>query len=212
MKNSSATDIISRVITVVLHPLLMPVYCTLLVLYTPTPYADMPMSLNARILGSVGLFACLIPLVFIGLFIAIGQISDIEMPTHSERVHPLMLSSLAIGCSVFLIMGSVPRPVTGMLIGEAVALFAASICSIFWKVSLHAIGAGCLLSYVWVVGTSYHQDFTPVAVVAFIVAGVSAWTRLYEEAHTPAQIITGYVMGAVVMFLILNQVMLRPIL
>lgn len=204
-------DILSRLVTILLHPLLMPVYCSLWLLYTPTPYSNMSLGLNIQTLVLVGVFACLIPLMAIGVFILSGRVSDLEMPTARERVEPLLCSALVIGGSLIFLISRVPRPVAGMLCGESIALFFAAFCSFFWKISLHAIGSGAFLSFVSVLGICYHQDFSFIAAIAFVAAGLTGWTRLYEEAHTPLQLFAGYMLGVAVMGIVMNFIMMRPV-
>ncbi len=204
-------DVLSRIVTILLHPLLMPLYCSLLVLYSPTPYSNMSLVLNIQTMVLVGLFACLIPLAAIGVFIRSGRVSDLEMPSARERVEPLLCSALVIGCSLAFLISRVPRPVAGMLCGESIVLFVAAFCSFFWKISLHAIGSGAFLSFVSVLGICYHQDFLNIVAVAFVAAGLTGWTRLYEEAHTPLQLFAGYMLGVAVMGVVMNFVMMRPI-
>ncbi len=205
-------DVASKVVTVVLHPLLLPIYCTLLVFYTPTPYAAMPTIAKACELGFVCFFACLVPLVIIGVLIALGKVSGIEMSSRSERCLPLSLSAFAIVCSLAALNSLIPACISGMVAGEAAVLFVAAVLSFFWKVSLHAIGVGALLAFISVSGVAFHQDFSPLAAAAFVAAGVTAWTRLHEEAHTPAQLLVGYAIGFVFMGAIMNVALLRPIL
>lgn len=200
------------VTAVLFHPLLLPIYCTLLTLFGHTPYSGMPHPINVSILTSVGLYACANPLIIIGLFLVAGKVSDLQMPTRRERILPLALSALAI-CLSLLILGPVntPRPLVGMLAGEAVILFASAICSFFWKISLHTAGAGALLAFVSVTGMAYQQDFALSAALAFLVAFITAWTRLYQKAHTPRQLLAGYFLGIFVMAVMLNFFMLRPV-
>lgn len=208
-KDISVVDVVSKAASVVLHPLLLPVYCTLLILYTPTPYAGMPVMVNAYMLGLVGVFGSLLPLIIIGLFILFGMVSGVEMPTRTERVLPFMATALSLACASGYVYTMLPAPILIVLIGESAVLFIAAIWSIFWKVSLHAMGAGALLSVVTAVGTAYGQDFTLGAAAAFVWAGVTAWTRTHEKAHTPWQLLAGYVagfliMGAAMFFLMLG--------
>lgn len=203
----SFADVVSWVVTVAFHPLLLPIYCTLLVLYTPTPYAAMPTLFKAFQLGGVCLFECIVPLAVIGVFIALGEVSGIDMPTRSERFRPLLFSSVTIAFSVYALRQFYPIPIIGMVIGEAAALFIAALCSRFWKISLHAIGAGAFLAYIAVTGTAFGQDFSPFAALAFVAAGVTAWARSYEQAHSPAQLLAGYVTGLAVMGLVMCLVL-----
>lgn len=195
----SAIDIVSKAASVVLHPLLLPVYCTLLVLYTPTPYAGLPVSFNAYVLGIVGIFGSLLPLLIIGAFMLVGLVSDISMPTRSERILPLLATALSMCCAAGYVWSLLPTPILGVVLGEGLVLFAAAVWSFFWKVSLHAMGAGGLLAVIWVVGAAYGQDCTLGAAAAFVWAGVTAWTRLHERAHSPLQLLAGYVAGFTIM-------------
>lgn len=209
----SAADVASRVASVVLHPLLLPVYCTLLVLYTPTPFAGMPVVLNAYLLGVVGIIGSLMPLIVIGGFIMFGYVSGVEMPTRSERVLPFMATALVLGCVTSLgqayLPGQLPESLNAVLFGESVALFVAAVCSMRWKISLHAMGAGALLAAVASIGTAYGQDFTPIAAGAFVWAGIMVWARLHEKAHTPWQLLAGYVAGFAVMGLVMYLLFVR---
>lgn len=209
----SAADLASRVASVVLHPLLLPVYCTLLVLYTPTPFAGMPVVLNAYLLGVVGIIGSLMPLIVIGGFIMFGYVSGVEMPTRSERVLPFMATALVLGCVTSLgqayLPGQLPESLNAVLFGESVVLFVAAVCSMRWKISLHAMGAGALLAAVASIGTAYGQDFTPIAAVAFVWAGIMVWARLHEKAHTPWQLLAGYVAGFAVMGLVMYLLFVR---
>lgn len=208
----SAIDIVSKAASVVLHPLLLPVYCTLLILYTPTPYAGLPVTFNAYMLGLVGIFGSLLPLIIIGAFILFGLVSDVSMPTRSERVLPLLATALSMGCAAGYVWSLLPSPVLGVILGESAVLFVAAVWSLFWKVSLHAMGAGGLLAVIWSVGAAYGQDCSAGAAVAFVWAGVTAWTRIHEKAHTPWQLLAGYVTGFVVMGVSMYLLLLRRLL
>lgn len=209
----SVADAAAQVASVALHPLLLPVYCTLLVLYTPTPFAGMPVVLNAYLLGVVGVIGSLMPLIVIGGFIMFGYVSGVEMPTRSERVLPFVTTALVVGSVTCLgpayLPGQLPESLNAVLVGEAAVLFVAALCSLRWKISLHAMGAGALLSAVAAIGTVYGQDFTPIAAAAFVWAGVMVWARLHERAHTPWQLLGGYVAGFAVMGLALYFLFVR---
>lgn len=208
-KNINAADVAAKTASVALHPMLLPVYCTLFVLYTPTPYAGMPVAINAFFLGAVGFFGSLMPLLIIGAFILLGVVGGVEMPTRSERVLPLLVTALAQGVAASLFPSLLPAPLLAVLVGEAAVLLVAGLWSLAWKVSIHAMGAGALLAVVTSVGVAYGQDFTVFAAASFVWAGVMAWARLHEKAHTPWQILAGYVAGAAVMGIALWLLLLR---
>lgn len=204
--------IASKVTTVLLHPLLLPIYGALLTLFGATPYAGMPHPVNVGVLSAVGVFACANPLAVITLFMMSGRVEELEMPSREERVWPLICSGVSI-CLAMLLLNThnTPRPLLGMVLGEGILLVAIGACSVFWKVSLHTAGSGAFLSFVSVTGMTYHTDFSTWAAVAFVCAGLTAWTRLYERAHTWRQLLAGYLMGLAVMGTVMNFVMHRPV-
>ena len=160
-------------------------------------------------LMNVGFFACFIPLVVLGVFIAFGFVTDMEMPRRRERSLPLLIISITT-CIGSYLMGArlAGTPIGNMILGEGLLLFIAGGVSLFWKISLHAIGAGGLLAYVVVTGIMMHIDFSLAAAWAFIVSGLAAWARLYEDAHTPGQMLSGFILGFAVMFVVLRVLML----
>ena len=48
-------------------------------------------------------------------------------------------------------------------------------------------------------GISCGQDFTIAACVVVALTGIVCWARLFLEAHTPMQLVVGYLVGALTM-------------
>ena len=81
--------VLSKITTVLCHPLLMPAYCTLITLFGNSPYAH-GFSLPAFtfIIVLMGLVGCLCPLMIIGIYMFTGHIKELEMNSRQERVLP----------------------------------------------------------------------------------------------------------------------------
>lgn len=77
--------------------------------------------------------------------------------------------------------------------------FLALLITPFWKISLHSLGMGALISFVVILGVSCMQDFTIAACISVALTGLVCWARLYLEAHTPMQLLVGFVVGAATM-------------
>lgn len=194
--------VLSKITTVLCHPLLMPAYCTLITLFGNSPYAH-GFSLPAFtfIIVLMGLVGCLCPLMIIGIYMFTGHIKELEMNSRQERVLPCITIGALMMVALFVVpRHMLPAPLVGMLWGEASMLVFAGLCSLRWKVSLHTLGTGGLLAYVVFTGLIFQADFCWLAALAFVAAGLSAWTRLYERAHTSAQLLMGYVVGFAAMW------------
>lgn len=204
---------VSRAVTVLFHPLLMPCYCALLTLYGHTPFAHLAGPIAARVTLNLCLYACLVPLATLGCFMLWGRVGSLEMPTRRERVAPLLVMGGLLGCSLLVVTTlNTPRPLVGMMASEAAGLLVLGVLALRWKVSMHGFGAGALLAFTVIQGAAYGGDFVWSTAFAFVVAGLSAWARLREGAHTPAEMLAGYLIGlliaAPIMLLTMMHVML----
>lgn len=189
----------------------MPVYCTIYTLYGPTLYSGMPMEVKAKMMINVGLYACLNPLVTLGIFIALGKVSDMEMPKRSERSLPLLVISIITLIGVYIMGGALTwTPIGHMIIGESIILLFAAVVSMWWKISLHTLGVGAMLSYVVILGLMFRADFGSAAAWTLLLSGLAAWARLYEKAHTPSQLLVGYVMGMSIMTIVMYAMVSLP--
>lgn len=193
-------SIVSKVVTVLFHPLLMPLYCSLIYLFGLKPYRIGTEAFEIAVVGAV---TCLCPLAILGVLMAFGVLRKLEMPTAEERIVPLFSICFALTVANFFIaQNNLLSPlVTDLILGEAIMLSVATAITLKWKVSLHTLGAGGFLAFVYVAGCVSFCDFVIYAALSFVGAGLSAWTRLYERAHTPAQLFVGFVLGAVLMAL-----------
>lgn len=187
---------LTRAATLLLHPLLMPVYCALLTLYGWTPYSHLAGPIAVRVMLNVCLYSCAAPLATLGCFMLWGGVGSLEMPTRRERVWPLLvMGGLVASALLVLNTGNTPRPLVGMMASEALGLLLIGLLALRWKVSLHAFGAGALMAFTVLVGVAYGGDFAVEAGLAFAVGGVGAWARLCEGAHNPEELLAGYLIG-----------------
>src|SRR5574344_1923601 len=76
------------------------------------------------------------------------------------------------------------------------------IISVFWKISLHTMGLGCLLFYFLMYSLSGKIYCIPIIAV-ILLAGLVGSQRLYVKAHTPAQVYAGFLVGLLTPFLCL---------
>ena len=190
---------LTRLISIVLHPVLMP----LIAIEITLKYASYSVFAISEYLESIKIIIALCTLVIPGiimlLLIKINKITSLEMSDHKERPLPLIISAslLLIGyISILPILNFSPF-LKGELVGIAITILIASIISRYWKISLHMLAIGGVFGVligINILITNVTQVIIPVLLIASIL-GVS---RVEEKAHNYTQIYTGFLIGTTV--------------
>lgn len=120
-----------------------------------------------------------------------GKVSDRFVGDRSQRT-PFLVGTLAtvlIGLAALVILGA---PTSLILVAGAavLALLIVTAVTIKWKISIHTTIAAFFAVLQIVL-------YGPVGALAITVPVVVGWSRLRLSAHTPAQVVVGAVLGAV---------------
>lgn len=191
----------AKVISVLLHPLLMPTYLfTLLAFLFPASlYPITPGSRNSFLVLLL-LMTFLLPAVNIGLFKLLGVVKHISMEEREDRIKPFLLITL-----LYVVFTAMLHLKSGLTIGDnlfnllviidALVVFSLLI-TFFYKASIHSVGIwgviGILLPLNKVIDDS---AIFVVTLVALVLAGLVMSARLQLNAHTPREVLVGAVSG-----------------
>ena len=85
---------LSRAVSVVLHPLVMPLYVILLLVTGPTQLSYFPASVKFYLLWVTVLYTAVIPLLSVGLLRSVGRISSLAIDDRRERILPVSYTHL----------------------------------------------------------------------------------------------------------------------
>ena len=134
---------LSRAVSVVLHPLVMPLYVILLLVAGPTQLSYFPASVKFYLLWVTVLYTAVIPLLSVGLLRSVGRISSLAIDDRRERILPL-----AIGIVCYLLCAATVARIPSamivrkfMLAGACCELFCLAV-TFYWKISLHLAAQG----------------------------------------------------------------------
>ena len=136
-------------------------------------------------------FICLIPFSVVVTMARRGLLTDHHVGDKSQRRTVMLWTLLsALSGTALLIFIDTPRPLWGLIGGIFAGIITLIVISPIWKVSGHAMTLGgatvtSLLMFGWA--------GTPVLVAAPLVC----WSRVYLKDHSAAQVIVGFVVGAV---------------
>lgn len=191
-------------ISVVFHPMFIPGYITAFLLYLH-PYAFMGDSAYFKLIKLLSILVntCFFPAITVFLLRRLGFISSIHLPNRQDRIIPI-IASMIFYFSIFYVTRNQPDNPPELVV-MLCAIFTSTILALtlnnFTKISLHAIAMGILVGFfVWLGWKSLLPMGLPLA-VSILVAGLVGTARLALQAHTPRELVAGFVTGLASLFI-----------
>lgn len=179
------------------HPLLLLWYMALWYAYC-WPSAMSPLKGLYAVIY-VGFYVVLLPLMFVLLLVWNRLIPNWHMPLAQHRQWPLLMLSVLL--SYALAHGLQIHQVGTLYffyLATLGSLLTATLAS-FWKrkPSLHSMALGGCLGYVW--GLLQHQpgERTLDFILLLLLSGWVCSARLFQQAHSPKELIQGFAMGLI---------------
>ncbi len=194
---------ISRILSILLHPLIIPTLGLFVIVNLDPFMALMPMIQLQIIFLIVALCTFIIPLTLIPLFLKLGTISSVYMNDRRERILPVFFTGVFYFLAYFTLkrLPFTPRVIEAFMLSSLITVYIAMGITFFWKISMHMIGfggfAGALLGVSYLHALNLFWPF----VVVLVIAGLLGTSRLYLNAHKPAQVYAGFMMSFVFVFI-----------
>jgi chromate transport protein ChrA len=192
---------LARILSVILHPLLVPTYF-LLVLYR-LPIIEQ-FHLPFKIRGTVLLFVFLMTFV-LPVMVAIGMrmlklIESMEMQRRRERILPMVVISIFFYITFYSLKQlAVFQPFTVFMLGATVLVLLGLILNYFYKISQHMLAWGGFTGALTALALSFHIPLYFWLFGVILASGLTGFARLKTEAHTPFEVYSGWLLGALVM-------------
>jgi len=192
---------IHQIISLVFQPLLMPTYAMLLLMNMEI-FILLP--LRWRLIAIIGtfIFTGVLPALPIWLMMRRGDVNDLFISKREERTMPYLFSFMAYVFWALFMWRTLQFPmfIVAMGMGSAVSIFIIVFINLKWKISAHAAGMGGLCGSVF--GVCYRTAINPVwfFAVILLISGLVALSRLELKAHTPGQVLAGFVVGFIMVF------------
>ena len=194
---------VSKILSFVFHPVLMPTYAILLLLYFSKVFSQfMPIEQKTHLINLTLIFTLLLPLLGVFLLKKLKIVSSIYIENQEERKWPLLIaiSSYYLLFRMFEFLYIHPI-IINLVLGAILILFLAVIISNFWKISLHMLGIGgvfgAFLAFQYLFGGKLF-----LIILLLLCSGLVAYARINENAHTLKQVYLGFLVGACAEFLI----------
>ena len=186
----------ARVISLIFHPLLMPVYGLVIIFAAPTLYGYIPFEIKKLLFLIALVNNVLLPLSLLPFFIHRKIIRSWAIGAREERIIPLIITNIFYLVTSIIIFR---LPVPHFLKAYFFALFCVSILgtaiNLLWKVSLHSMGAGVLTAIVLILSFKMQTQLLWYLIPAIIAGSLVLSSRLHLNIHNPEQVWVGFATG-----------------
>jgi len=207
-KSIDSLDRLAKIISIVFHPLLMPVYGLAIIFSAPTLFGYLPFNVKRLLILIMLVNNVLLPLSLLPFFIHRNIISSWTIIERKERNIPLIMSTL-LYCTTTFIIFRFPIPVflKSFIFGASILSLIVTVINFWWKISLHSVGAGALISLVLILSLKMLTPLEWYLIPVVIITGLVLSSRLKLNLHTPAQVWIGLFTGffGLSLFMMLSQ-------
>ena len=187
---------LSKFISIVLHPIFMPLLALHLTLKAlPSIVFTISQYLN-YIYGIVICCTIILPLLSIFFLIKKGRVSSLEMSNHKERSLPLFGTVIWMSLGFFMLNNTLfYAPILkAEIIGAILIILFAAIISKFWKISLHLLGIGGVVG-VFIALQLMEGGVLHLLLIFILLSGILGVARMAQKAHNHTQIYVGFLLG-----------------
>ena len=188
----------AKFISFVFHPLLMPTYGFILIFCTKNYIATfVRYEIKLIIIGITFFFTFVLPAINAFVLLKMGRIKSLEMESQQERLIPYGSAVLYYAALLYLFHNSnnFLTIFKTVILGAACSIVLTLIINIKWKISAHMIGVGGVGGALLGIMYRLRVDMEFVFFMIILAAGFIGYARLRLNAHTPAQVYAGFLLG-----------------
>lgn len=190
----------AQVISVLGHPLFMPLYAFGLLIYT-NPYINMMITETSKYftLGILLVFTIILPILTSVLFKLFGLIDSLYMKTAKERRWPFLLTLIWYYMGIQLLTRIyVPQSFLLLMIGATCIVGVALVITSRWKISIHMLGIGGVIGAIIGISQRFQFDHSILLIALILFAGLIGYSRLKTNSHNFRQVYAGFIVGIAV--------------
>ncbi len=191
-------NILSQAWSILLYPMLMPLYGILLFCFSVKHFLPL--------LSTTYIWLCIAGTVVLTLFIPVmllflmwrkGYIDSLYINNTKQRTTPYIYTLICYGFWGYFLRVTMQLPIflLFVVVGAMIALLLVTIINNWWKISAHLTGIGGLLGGICSFALNYSTLPLVLIIIVFVVALLLMYARIYLNAHTPLQVVCGFLLG-----------------
>lgn len=189
-------DKLARIVSIVFHPLFMPLYGLMILLSAPTFLKYLPVEVKRILCLIVFIDNVFIPIALLPFLRYRNMISSYHIEDRKERIIPLLTTSILYCTTSFIIFRyQIPFFLKSFIFATSVVAIVVSMINFWWKISIHAVGAGALLATVFALSIKMYTPLTLYLLTVILASGLVLSSRLRLNSHNPSQVWLGFLTG-----------------
>ena len=189
--------IAAKILSAVLHPLLIPLYGIAIIFSAPTLLGYLPFTVKRIIFTIIFINNIIVPLSLLPYYKYRGLISSWVIVDRKERIIPLLASSFFYSVTVYIILKfHIPLFIKYYVITIALLAIAITLINFWWRISIHSAGAGALISLIAVLSVRMHTPLYWLLISSIIAAGLIMSSRLWLNSHNPREVWLAFFLGS----------------
>lgn len=200
------TERLAKVLSLIFHPLWMPLIIYLLVRWLDPYYIGQTKADNFVIL--LLLVNIIAPALSMLIMIKYGMLSSIELRDRKERFGPYLLVIFYYVLSYTMLRWQgpiLPQEVFSFFVSVILSLIVSLSINMFWKISVHLLAQGGVFGTLLALNSLHKSDINVFLMISALAAGLTAYSRLKLHAHTHGQVYAGFILGVVMNWVIISM-------
>lgn len=192
---TSALEYISRTLSVIFHPFLVPLFAYTL-LFSFTYLNIMPLTYVASVLSIILTFTLLAPGIFILLYQWTNRWTIKDISERRRRFIPYLLTMMSYAtCLILMHRMHFPYYFTGIIVAALMSMGVCTLLNLRWRISIHLAGCGMFVGGLLAYSLLFH--FNPVWWLCgfILVSGTQGTARISYHQHTLLEVFVGFVVG-----------------
>jgi hypothetical protein len=195
-RSNTPLDILAKAISMIFHPIFMPLYGMIIIFTAPTLFWYIPFTVKKILLFVIATNNILIPLSLMPFFRYRKIISSWFIEDRKERIIPLLSVSFFYSVtSVIIFRLQIPLFIKSFIFSAALIAIISTIINFWWKISLHSIGAGSITGLVIVLSMNMMVTLTWFLIPIILVSGLIISSRLRLNKHNSREVYLGFITG-----------------
>lgn len=204
MKKGRTATILSKTISALLHPVVVPVYMLALLMYGGLLLSYAGPQARLYFISVIVLNTVIVPAICILLFNRLRFWRENPDSDFRERILPMIVMLICYtACLIMIKEAPFAYPVKKMLQAGIGCVVFGLATTFFWPVSLHLIAQGAAVAFLGILVSSGAGNLIWVLCGSVALASSLASARLYLGRHDTAQVAAGFLGGFAITTLVI---------
>ncbi len=193
---------LAKVISFVFHPVVVPTLGVWLLLNSGFYFSALSWEAKRYVLLVMLFTTCVLPLLTLSL-LALNKSFNVQMPRSTDRVFPLLASSVFYYFGYMLLARISIFPVLKLyMLASVLVIVVLLLVSFKWKVSNHMAAVGGIAGTLFALSFRYGMNPVYSVLIVVLVSGLVGTARLALGKHDFWQLLAGYFLGFGVLYLV----------